>query len=121
MSCVYWEPKSRMSTVECMLDYLFNMIIGRFLGNLYIMNMRFTYTCRSNFDKFSLVVHILNSAATEIAHTRTYSPHQLVNNIGQCTFVGNPSFHAFRHQLLIFVTFSFLKVAITGSLLHGRQ
>ena len=59
---------------------LFDVIVRCFLGDLYIVHMRFAHTRRGDFDEGGTVMHLVNRRATKVAHRRTDAAHQLMNH-----------------------------------------
>ena len=79
--------------------------------------MAFTQARAGNFHKISFRFHRLNIRSTAISHTSTKTAHQLINCIGQRSFVGYTAFHTFRHKFFCI----FLEVSIPAPMFHSSD
>ena len=84
------------------------------------MYVRFTNAGRSDFDKLSFSAHLINRSTAEITHARAHAADELMDHSKHAAFEGNTSLHTFGHQLLG-IPLGLLEIAVTGTLLHGRE
>src|SRR3954466_4992450 len=61
MSCVTWEPKSRMRILS--IAALLDVVIRRFLGDLHVVDVRFPHAGRGDLDELRLGAHLVDGAA----------------------------------------------------------
>ena len=74
------RPSGRFVTGEELCSTLFSAVVGRFFCDLHVMHMAFTYACRGDFNKFSLVFHIVDRGAAAITHAGPNSARHLVDD-----------------------------------------
>src|SRR5690606_6691502 len=99
---------------------LFSAVVGRFLGDLHVMDVGFTYACRGDFDELGLGAHLFDGSTAAIAHGSAYAADQLINDGDNAALVRYTAFYAFRHEL-IDVVGGILEVAICRAVGHGAQ
>jgi len=59
---------------------LFSAVVRRFLGDLHVMHMAFSYACRGDLHKFSLGFHVIDGGAAAITHAGPNSARHLVDD-----------------------------------------
>src|SRR5690606_22920181 len=94
--------------------------VGRFLGDLNVVHVRFTHTGGSDFHELRLVAHVFNSGATAVTHGGADAAYQLVDDGQHTALVGYTAFDAFRHEL-VGVVGRVLEVAVGRAFRHGPQ
>src|SRR5471030_539355 len=75
-------------------------VVRRFLGDLHVMNVGLSHASTGDAYEFRLGAHLFDVGAAGVTHGRTQATHQLMDDRGQRTFIGNAAFDAFRYQLL---------------------
>ncbi len=78
-----------------------DVIVGRFLRDLHVVDMTFTHARRSDLHKLGLAAHRLDRAAAAIAHGRTHATDQLVDDGDQRPFVRHAPFDALGHEFFV--------------------
>src|SRR5512143_1951114 len=125
MSCVYCAPKSRISIREwdkaamralrcwneaaestrpadagLALLVSFDPVVGGFLHDLNVVNVRLADAGRRDLDEFGARAQLLDGGAAAVAHRRTQAAHQLVNDVDQRTLERNAPLDALGDELL---------------------
>src|SRR3954463_3546912 len=114
-----WEQEREAATsssrkISCALlrmRRLFNVIVGRFLDDLYVVNMGFPHTRCCDLYELRALLDSCDGGAAQVAHCRAQASHQLVHDLNHTAFVRNTPFHAFRHELVRRV-FIILKITV---------
>src|SRR5690606_25987596 len=99
---------------------LIGPVVRGFLGDLYVVHMRFTHACGSNFYEFRFLVQIFDGAAATIAHGSTQAADQLINDGNNTAFVRDASLNAFRYEL-VDVIGRVLEVAVGRTIGHRAK
>src|SRR5690348_9379676 len=114
MSCVTWEPKSRMRILSV------DVVIRRFLRDLHVVDVGFAHARGGDLDEIGLGAHLVDGAAAGVAHARAEPSHELQDDGGDRALVRDAALDAFGHQL-VGVHLRILEIAVARSLLHGAQ
>src|SRR4051812_8105647 len=67
MSCVTWEPKSRMRIFSITRSSV-DVVIRRFLRDLHVVHVGFAHAGEGDLDEFRLGAHLVHGAAAGVAH-----------------------------------------------------
>jgi hypothetical protein len=97
-----------------------HLIVGGFFDDLHVVHVRFARAGGGDFDKFGSGVNFLDSGAAEIHHSRSQSPHELLDHRGDAALIRHPSLDTFRNEFVSFAARS-LKIAVARSLLHRAE
>src|SRR5215470_13614592 len=106
ISCEYCAPKSRMRIFWCAgrergvavsrsvrcaraVATLIRLIVGRFLDDLHVVDVRLAHPGRGDLDELRPLAHRLDAVAAHVAHARAQAAHQLVDDFGDRAFVGD--------------------------------
>src|SRR5690349_1118613 len=96
----------------------FHSIVGCFLHDLNIMNVRLPHAGRCDLYELRALLHLRDVGATDIPHGGAQSAHELLNDRDHRALVRHASFHALGHELVCgFLVI--LEITIARSLLHG--
>src|SRR5690348_14658770 len=114
MSCVTWEPKSRMRILSV------DVVIRRFLRDLHVVDVGFAHARGGDLDEIRLRAHLVDGAAPGVAHARADSAHELQDDRGDGTLVRDAALDALGNQL-VRVVLGVLEVAVARALLHRAQ
>src|SRR6516225_5766235 len=101
MSCATWEPKSRMrmrSMAE--IPDSVDVIVGRLFGDLHVVDVGLAHSRGGDLDEFRAGAHILDGAATGVAHARAKTAHQLADDRRRRSLVGDAALDTFGHELV---------------------
>ncbi len=106
-----------------MIGGLVGAVVGRFLGDLHVVHMRFTDAGGGDLDELGLVVHLGDRGAAAVAHGGAHATSHLEDDADHAALVGHAAFDALGHQLVgVGVAGGrFLEVAIRAALLHGAD
>src|SRR3954469_19395542 len=110
MSCVTWEPKSRMRILSISRSSV-DVVIRRFLRDLHVVHVGFAHAGESDLHEFRLRAHLVHGAAAGVAHARAHAAHQLQDDGAGRALVGNAALDAFGHEL-VRVVLGILEVAV---------
>src|SRR5882757_8789549 len=99
---------------------LLDTVIRRLFGDLHIMHVALAHPGRGDLNELGARAQFLDRAAAAIAHCRSQSARELINDRSDRALVGNHAFDAFRH-IFVEVSFVFLEVALSRAFLHRRQ
>src|SRR5690348_5956865 len=116
MSWVTWEPKSRMRILSMSRSSL-DVVVGRFLRDLHVVHVRLAHARRGDLHELRPGAHVLDGAAAGVAHARAHPAHELLDDRGRRSLVGNAALDALGHQL-VGVVLRVLEVAVARALLH---
>src|SRR6185312_1508152 len=124
MSCVYWAPKSRIRIRWAWMSALGagawlacgcalprapdvrslaasrDAVIGRLLGDRDVVHVALAYARTGNAHEARSCAHFLDVVTARIAHRRTQTASQLVEDRDQAPLVGYASLDALGHELL---------------------
>ena len=89
-------------------------VIRGFVCNRNVMRMVLSYTGCRHADKAGVGSQFFDCLCSAIPHSGSKATDQLVNVIGQVTFIGNTSFNAFWYKFSI----SGLAISFTGAFNH---
>ena len=87
------------------------MIVGRFFGDLHVMDMGFTNASTSNLYELRALVKFRNGRAATIAHARANAALELMHDGADGAFVRHAALNALGHEFFGIVL-RVLKVAI---------
>src|SRR4029079_9843274 len=116
MSWVTWEPKSRMRILSMSRSSL-DVVVGRFLRDLHVVHVRLAHARRGDLHELRPGAHVLDGAAAGVAHARAHPAHELLDDRGRRSLVGNAALDALGHQL-VGVVLRVLEGAVARALLH---
>src|SRR3990167_2060140 len=102
----------------------FHAVVGRFLGDLHVVDVAFTDTGSRDLDELCLVAHVFDGAATAVAHGSAQPTCHLVDDRDDRALVRHATFNAFGHEFVgvrvgAFVVF--LEVAVGRAVFHGAD
>src|SRR5512139_1378022 len=123
MSCVYWEPKSRMrmrwAWMSCMSA---DAVIRRFLGDLHVVHVAFAHAGAGDAHELRLRAHLLDAARAGVDHRGAQATGELVQDGHQAALVEHAAFDALGHQFLELAA-AVLELTVGGAVLlrHGAQ
>src|SRR4051794_5900057 len=107
MSCVYWAPKSRIrmrswpsTTDASSRRALFDAVIWRFLGDLDIVDVRFTHAGGADLDELRARAQLLDGRAAGVAHARPDAAHELLDDAERAALVRYPALDALGNELV---------------------
>src|SRR5438128_6858006 len=127
ISWATWEPKSSIRILSrdarfAGLDWRrsIDVVIGRFLGDLHVVDVRLAHPRRRNLDEVGACAHLFDGAAAGIAHARTQAAHQLSDDGAGRPLVGNAALDTLGHEL-VGIHFRVLEIAVARSLLHRAE
>src|SRR5438093_4222165 len=99
ISCVYWEPKSRMRiTAAPPSRALIETVVGRFLRDVDVVDVVLTEPRGGDADEGG-PPQVRQRAGAEVAHARTQPPDELLYDEGEGALVRHPPLDALGHEL----------------------
>jgi len=78
---------------------LFQPIVGSFLGDDYIVNVRLAQPGASDANELTLILKFSDVATPCVAHSRTQSAHQLGRHLRDGALIGNAALDTLWNQL----------------------
>src|SRR5699024_10601598 len=95
-------------------------VVGRFLGDLHVVDVGFSHAGCRDLDKLGLVVQFGDGNTATIAHGRLDAAHQLVQNGEHAAALGDAAFNALGDEFVRIVG-GILEVAISRAGRHGTN
>src|SRR5471032_37928 len=92
-------------------------VVRRFLGDLHIVDMRFTHAGRGDFHELGLVAQLVYRRAAAVTHGLAYAADHLEDDGQHAALVGHAAFDAFGHEL-VGLHARFLEITVGRAVRH---
>ena len=86
-------------TSSTYIGHILNGVIGRFLGDGYIMRMAFSHARGADSAEPGVVAERINILCSAVSHTGSETANELIDEIAQGATIGDASFDAFGDEL----------------------